>query len=111
MEEFLKIGSAKSAIFHSKPPLQTFEQMALEAYEVELQAIDAKNEVLQYLAVNEWGKTLKDVPFFDILFEPQKTELSLLIVSENFVRFQWRLPFNEKSTTKGTFTDINDENG
>ncbi|KII66650.1 Serpin H1 [Thelohanellus kitauei] len=107
MDEFLKVGRVKTAFFHSMPPIENFQQTALQYFDVDLQSIDAKNKDSQLRTLNEWGKTLQDVPFSDIFIESYKKELSLLIINEYFLRFQWEMPFHPESTKKGKFKNIN----
>ncbi|KII73951.1 hypothetical protein RF11_03758 [Thelohanellus kitauei] len=106
MNEFLKIGSYKSAIFHSKKPLESFKQMALEKYDTELKTFDGISNDLQLLKLNEWVRTLSDGPFPNIFIHPFKQELSLLIINDYLVQFQWRAGTKQRYNTKTIFTDI-----
>ncbi|KII67019.1 Plasminogen activator inhibitor 1 [Thelohanellus kitauei] len=107
--EFSKIGSVRSVIFHSKTPMENFKQIALEVFETGLQNIDATNNDRQFHTIDEWAKTITDIPFNDLITVPFKEELSLLIINQYFARFQWKTPFERRYIRKGTFTDIDSE--
>ncbi|KII63930.1 Serpin B11 [Thelohanellus kitauei] len=109
IEEFYNVGSVKSAFFHSQLPVESFKQMALESYDTELHPIDPTNNDRQIETINEWGKTLVDVPFSDIFTDLYKDEISLLIINEYYVCFQWKIPYMKRLTTNKIFTDINSE--
>ncbi|KII67008.1 Serpin A3-7 [Thelohanellus kitauei] len=109
MIDFEKAGRVKSAIFHTKTPYETFKQMAFEHAGIEFQIVHDTNYALQYHLINEWGKTLEDVPFTNIFIESMDEELSLLIFNEYFVRFQWKSPFNPKTTKDQYFKNIYDQ--
>ncbi|KII64047.1 hypothetical protein RF11_09880 [Thelohanellus kitauei] len=106
MDEFRHIGSVKSAIFHSQKSVETFKQMALEFYDMEFQEIEPFSNTRQYYIITEWANSLRGVPMNDILVEPYGKELSLLMINEYTIRFQWRTPFLLRSTKKVSFTDI-----
>ncbi|KII73955.1 hypothetical protein RF11_03762 [Thelohanellus kitauei] len=106
MDEFMKVGNVKSAIFHSNHHMETFQAIAMETYNFELIEVDPRNNDLQKFIINYWGQTLKHVPFHDILFEPYTTDLQLLIINEYFISFKWKLPANPRYTNILEFTDI-----
>ncbi|KII73952.1 hypothetical protein RF11_03759 [Thelohanellus kitauei] len=107
MDEFSKIGIAKSVIFTSKLLVETFRQTALEHYEIETQPIDSKNYYNQLTAVYEWSQILKDTPLKKNWMTPFNKDLILLFISEYFIRFQWRTPLNHRFTTRSEFIGIN----
>ncbi|KII64058.1 Antithrombin-III [Thelohanellus kitauei] len=106
MNQFSKIGSAKSAIFHSKPVMEIFSQIALEYYDTEMRSVDPTNNDLQQARINAWGNTLLEVPYTNIFVESYNEELSLLIMNEYFARFKWKIPFHPQATRRGFFKDI-----
>ncbi|KII64057.1 hypothetical protein RF11_09891 [Thelohanellus kitauei] len=105
MDDFSKIGMAKSAIFHSKPAFQIFKQIALEYYDLEMHMIDPTNYDLQQHTINEWGKTLMDVPFINIFTDQYKEEVSVLIMNEYYASFEWRKHFHPKQNSLDMFKD------
>ncbi|KII60626.1 Glia-derived nexin [Thelohanellus kitauei] len=110
LDDFSKIGSVKTAIFHSKPALEYFKQIALESFDIDLQSIHSRNNEHQLLTIIHWSKTLKDVPFNILHHEPIKIKLSLLLISEYFIHFQWKTPFDVQSTKKTVFVDCYNNN-
>ncbi|KII72746.1 Serine protease inhibitor 3/4 [Thelohanellus kitauei] len=80
--------------------------MALEVYDFQLQSIDATNNDRQINTINEWAQQLQDVPFRDIFIQPFKDHLSLLIINEYFIRFQWKRQFIERAASVRSFTNI-----
>ncbi|KII68539.1 hypothetical protein RF11_09913 [Thelohanellus kitauei] len=107
MAEFMTVGKVKSAIFHSKPIVETFKRIANEIYGIEVINIDPVWEEHQRHAINEWAKSIVEVPFHYILFRPFNIDLRLLIINEYLVRFKWFTPANKGYTRYGTFTNAN----
>ncbi|KII64053.1 Antithrombin-III [Thelohanellus kitauei] len=110
MDEFSAIGSAQSAIFHSKPVFENFQQMARDFYDIEMHPIDPTNHDIQQYTIDEWSKKLIGVYFNDVFKESIHEDISILIVNEYFARFKWKTPFNPRSIIKGIFTDISMNN-
>ncbi|KII73631.1 hypothetical protein RF11_08247 [Thelohanellus kitauei] len=109
MEEFSKVSTIKSAIFHSRRLVETFKQFALEKYDTEFINIDRMYNLRQMNTIKEWSVLLKRVPFYEILSEQGHEDLMLLFVQEYFVRFKWLIPLNKRNTKGKTFTDINSQ--
>ncbi|KII61680.1 hypothetical protein RF11_08233 [Thelohanellus kitauei] len=105
LREFGEIGGMKSAIFHSSPPVENFQQMALENYDIHFENINAVNYASQHATIKEWSKSVQENDFFDILNNPLETELSILPIDDLYIRFNWIMPLKTRYTEKRNFTD------
>ncbi|KII73629.1 hypothetical protein RF11_08245 [Thelohanellus kitauei] len=105
MDEFIMIGSVKSAIFHSAPPVENFIQMANYVYNFELVDIDPIYHEGQSNTINQWSLLLKHVPLEYIIPDTFYRELKLLIINEYFIGFKWLTPINKRYTYSETFTN------
>ncbi|KII67022.1 Alpha-1-antitrypsin [Thelohanellus kitauei] len=107
LDEFLKIGNVKSAIFHSSPIIQNFRQIAHQTINMEFYHIDPKNKENQSSTIFEWARRLEDISFQININEPYEQDLSLLVMNQYYTRFQWKTPFHLRSTKRSQkFTDV-----
>ncbi|KII73634.1 hypothetical protein RF11_08250 [Thelohanellus kitauei] len=106
MDELSHIGSARSAIFHSRYLFETFQLMAIQSFDFQPKPIDPVNSQHQYFSIYEWSNIFKKLPHGYIFSESQLSELILFIVNEIEIKFQWFAPANKRYTRTKTFTDI-----
>ncbi|KII73627.1 hypothetical protein RF11_08243 [Thelohanellus kitauei] len=105
IDEFLKIGGVKSAIFHSSLSVDNFKQIAKYVYNFELEYIDSINKEYQANTINQWTQLLHHVPFHYIVPESFYREVKLLIINEYLISFKWMAPTSRRYTHSETFTD------
>ncbi|KII69163.1 Alpha-1-antitrypsin [Thelohanellus kitauei] len=109
MDEFLSVGSVQSAIFYSKPLVETFIQTVLETSDIKLCPIDPRNLHLQLQTIYKWRDTLRHITLSKISFQQYNDELCLMIVSEYYLHFKWAKEFQRDLTHKKKFTLINSQ--